>query len=42
MPTERDGVTALRVTHFGNWLRVAADFERDAASTVLVTLHLKA
>jgi hypothetical protein len=42
MPTERDGVTALRVTHFGNWLRVAADFEDNAEVTVLVTIHLKA
>ena len=42
MPTERDGVTALRVKHFGNWLRVSAHFDASAESTVLVTLHLKA
>jgi hypothetical protein len=42
MPTEKDGISALRVKHFGNWLRVAADFVVDSESTVLVTLHLKA
>lgn len=41
MPATRDGIAALRVRHFGNWLRVAADFAPDAASTVLVTVHLK-
>ena len=42
MPRDVDGITVLRVRRFGNWLRVAADFAPDAASTVLVTLHLKA
>lgn len=42
MPGERDGIAVLRLRHFGNWLRVAADFPDGAQSTVLVTLHLKA
>lgn len=42
MPSDKDGIAALRVKHFGNWLRVAADFSADAECTVLVTLHLKA
>lgn len=42
MPARRDGVVALRVAHFGGWLRVAADFAAGSGSTVLVTLHLKA
>ena len=42
MPKVRDGIAVLRVRHFGNWLRVAADFGRGAKSTVLVTIHLKA
>jgi hypothetical protein len=42
MPAVRDGIVVLRVRHFGNWLRVAADFAPGAECTVLVTLHLKA
>lgn len=42
MPSEKDGIIALRVNHFGNWLRVSADFGNGAESTVLVTIHLKA
>jgi hypothetical protein len=42
MPSIRDGIAAARLTGFGNWLRVAADFGEGAESTVLVTLHLKA
>ena len=42
MPTEKDGMAVLRVKHFGDWLRVAADFAPGSESTVLVTLHLKA
>ena len=42
MPNTRDGITALRVRHFGNWLRVAAHFQPGARSTVLVSIHLKA
>jgi hypothetical protein len=42
MPADKDGIIALRVQNFGNWLRVAADFAEGAESTVLVTIHLKA
>lgn len=42
MPTARDGISVLRVRHFGNWLRVAASFAGGSESTVLVTMHLKA
>jgi hypothetical protein len=42
MPSARDGITVMRVAHFGNWLRVAADFADGSESTVLVTIHLKA
>lgn len=42
MPPEKDGIAVLRVKHFGNWLRVAADFAPGAENTVLVTIHLKA
>lgn len=42
LPREKDGLAAARVSHFGNWLRVTADFEPGAQSVVLVTLHLKA
>ena len=41
MPAVRDGLTALRVRHFGNWLRIAADFPAGSDSTVLVTVHVK-
>lgn len=42
MPDERDRVAMARLTHFGNWLRVAARFDDGAECAVLVTLHLKA
>jgi hypothetical protein len=42
MPTVQDGIVALRVRHFGNWLRVAADFAEGSSARVLVTVHLKA
>lgn len=42
MPEGKDDVRALRIRHFGNWLRVAADFPPGAEATVLVTIHLKA
>lgn len=41
LPKKADEVTAARVKHFGNWLRVAADLPGGADVTVLVTLHLK-
>jgi len=42
MPSREGGIAVLRVKHFGNWLRVAADFPPDAECTVLATVHLKA
>jgi hypothetical protein len=42
MPSHEGGISAFRVKHFGNWLRVAADFSPGAECTVLVTVHLKA
>jgi hypothetical protein len=42
IPTLKGEIAALRVRHFGNWLRVVADFSPDAECTVLVTVHLKA
>jgi hypothetical protein len=42
MPSRKDGIVALRVKYFGNWLRISADFLPEAECTVLVTVHLKA
>lgn len=42
MPAEQDAVVAVRLSHFGNWLRLRARFAEGAESTVLVSLHLKA
>ena len=42
LPTVKDGLVAARISHFGNWLRLAARFEDGAECAVLVTLHLKA
>jgi hypothetical protein len=42
MPADKDGIAMLRVSHFGGWLRVSASFAPGSASTVLVTIHLKA
>jgi hypothetical protein len=42
LPSRKDELAAARITGFGNWLRVAADFEPGAECTVLVTIHLKA
>lgn len=41
MPLEEGAVSFARVRRFGNWLRLAADFQGDAQSCVLVSLHLK-
>ena len=41
LPNEEDGVTALRVAHFGNWLRLRAILPHGSECVVLVTLHLK-
>ncbi|MGO4174771.1 hypothetical protein [Bosea sp. TAF32] len=42
LPAAKDAVTCQRLSHFGNFLRVAATLPDGAAVTVLVTLHLKA
>lgn len=42
MPSSQDEIAVGRIRNFGNWLRVRADFDDGASSTVLVTLHLKA
>ncbi|MCT7378360.1 hypothetical protein [Chelativorans salis] len=42
LPAEKDSIATARISHFGNWLRVRADFGDGAESTVLVTIHLKA
>lgn len=42
LPSELDGLAAIKIRHFGNWLRVATRFDDGAECTVLVTLHLKA
>lgn len=42
LPARRDAVIAVPVTHFGNWLRVAADLPRGARTKLLVTIHMKA
>ena len=41
LPTRRDEVTFARVSHFGNWIRIAADLPEGATVKVLVTYHLK-
>ena len=42
LPAAKDAVTFQRLSHFGNFLRVAATLPDGAEITVLVTLHLKA
>jgi hypothetical protein len=42
LPARRDQIAMARLTHFGNWIRVAADLPRGAAIKVLTTIHLKA
>lgn len=42
MPGQKDAIAVVRLTCFGNWLRVATQFEQGAECTVLVTIHLKA
>lgn len=42
LPTGKDVITCARISHFGNWLRVAAELDSGSSLTVLVTLHLKA
>jgi hypothetical protein len=41
LPSTANGVCALRVVRFGNWLRVRAIMPEGSECVVLVTLHLK-
>lgn len=42
LPAAKDAVTFQRISHFGNFLRVAATLADGAEITLLVTFHLKA
>lgn len=35
-------VSVAKISHFGNWLRLAADLESGTSAKILATLHLKA
>lgn len=41
LPSTKNGIAVLRLSQFGNWLRVAADFAPGSEAVVLVTIHLK-
>jgi hypothetical protein len=41
LPVGKTEVSALRVGHFGNWLRLAVDVPDGLEFLALVTLHLK-
>jgi hypothetical protein len=41
LPLDKDEVSFARVSHFGNWLRIAGEFADGSALTVLVTFHFK-
>jgi hypothetical protein len=41
MPTRENEVAAVRVGHFGNWLRLRGVLPAGSECVVLVTLHLK-
>jgi hypothetical protein len=41
LPASTADVRALRVSHFGNWLRLVATIPDGAEFVSLVTLHLK-
>lgn len=42
LPADLGQVTFGRLRHFGNWLRLRADFSDPATVQLLATLHLKA
>jgi len=42
LPAETDAVSFAKVAHFGNFVRLAADFPDGAEAVVLVTIHAKA
>jgi len=41
LPAAKDAVTFQRLSHFGNFLRIAATLPTGSQITVLVALHLK-
>jgi hypothetical protein len=41
LPMDETEMSALRVSHFGNWLRLAVDVPDGLEFLALVTLHLK-
>ncbi|UJQ93883.1 hypothetical protein [Mariluticola halotolerans] len=41
LPTGKDEVSFLRISHFGTWVRLACEFAPESSLRVLVTLHLK-
>ncbi len=41
LPAQRDGLTMARVTHFGNWLRLAGKLPPGQFCTVMVYFVLK-
>jgi hypothetical protein len=42
VPGAAEGIAALRVAHFGSWLRLRVELPAGAALTPVVTLSLKA
>lgn len=42
LPAEAGRTEFAKVSHFGGWLRLAAELPEGAALTVIVSLHLKA
>jgi len=41
-PGAKNNLAVARVCHFGNWLRIRADLEEGAETTILISMHLKA
>lgn len=41
LPWQKDEVSFARVSHFGNWLRLSAEFADRSSLRVLVTMHFK-
>jgi hypothetical protein len=41
LPVDTEAVTFVKVAHFGNWLRIAAELPERSSMKALVTFHLK-
>ncbi len=41
LPEQTDGLTSVRVTHFGNWLRLVGELPPGQTCTVMVYFVLK-